>query len=47
MKTPSYAAVNDAVKIAKILAPNYANFTNAILRKLNKDIDDKKYGQKR
>ena len=41
MKTPSYAAVNDAVKIAKILAPNYANFTNAILRKLNKDKDNK------
>ena len=42
MNTPNYAAVNDAVKIAKIISPNHVNFTNAILRNLSRDKENEK-----
>ena len=42
MRIPSYAAVNEAVRIAKILNPNHVAFTNALLRKIASDSKKKK-----
>ena len=42
MRIPSYAAVNEAVRIAKILNPKHVAFTNALLRKIASDSKNKK-----
>ena len=41
MRIPSYAAVNEAVRIAKILNPKHVAFINALLRKIATDSKNK------
>jgi len=42
MRVPSYAAVNDSVKLAKKNTPHHFKFINAILRQLSRDMENKK-----
>ncbi|MBR6463479.1 methyltransferase domain-containing protein [bacterium] len=39
-KVPGYAAVNEAVKLAKQKTPAYASLVNAVLRNLDRDIKE-------
>lgn len=39
-KVPGYAAVNEAVKLAKQKTPAYASLVNAVLRNLDRDITE-------
>ena len=42
MRVPSYAAVNDSVKLAKKTTPHHVKFINAVLRQLSRDMENKK-----